>query len=123
MHLCEHHCHIAPVVAWGRVLLLVACIVLFVDDDQPKRRVGEEHCRAHSDNYARLRTLQKPFPYVDTLVVGELGVIYQQRVAKYALEPLGELGGKGYFGHQIEHLLAQTQSFGDEVHIDGSLAA
>ena len=67
--------------------------------------------------------MQQFLPDVHALVVAELGVVNEQFVAKHQFEPVGELGGKRYFGHEIEHLLTQFERIGNEMHVDGRLAA
>ena len=50
-------------------------------------------------------------------------MVNEQLVAEDAPQPSCQLGGQCYLGNEVEHLLLQPQGIGNEVHIDGRLAA
>ena len=54
VHRGEHHGGIASVVARGRVLLLVAGVVLLINDDKSQIAVGQENGRPHANHHAGL---------------------------------------------------------------------
>ena len=123
MHACQHDGRIAPVVARGRVLLLVAAVVLLVDNDQAQLAERQKHGRAHPDHHQWLIGGEQPPPDVNALIVAELGVIDEQLVAEDSPQPARQLGGERNLGHQIEHLVSHGQHVGYQVHINSRLPA
>ena len=118
VHRCYDYCRIAPVVAWRGVLLLVAGVVLFVHYHHAEVAERQVHSRANAYHHHRFGACEQAFPDVDALIVAEFAVIDEQTVAEHLLQPLGELGGKGYFGHQIQRLTALVERLLNEMNID-----
>ena len=46
--LCQHDGRIARMIAWGRLLLLIALLMLFVHDDEAELLEGEEDAGAYT---------------------------------------------------------------------------
>ena len=58
MHVGEQDGCVATIVARCGVLLLVAGVVLLVNNHEPQAGVGQEHARAHTNYHARVATGQ-----------------------------------------------------------------
>ena len=58
MHLSQHQSRIAAIVTRCGILLLVAAVVLLVNDDETQVGVGEENRRAHTDDDAWFTAVQ-----------------------------------------------------------------
>ena len=101
MHRGYDDSRIASVVAWGGVLLLVAGVVLFVHYHHTQVAEGQVYSRSYAYHHHRFGVCEQAFPNVDALIVAEFAVIDEQTVAKHLLQTLRELGGEGYFRHQI----------------------
>ena len=101
MHVRQHDGSVAAVVSWCRVLLLVAGVVLLVDNDEAQVAVRQEHTRAHANYHARLARGEQLLPDIYPLVVAELAVIDEQSLAKDPPQALRQLSGKGNLGHEV----------------------
>ncbi|CDF21703.1 uncharacterized protein BN736_01468 [Prevotella sp. CAG:617] len=118
-----HGGHVAGVVARGGVLLLVGGFVLLVHDNQAEPPEGQEERRAHAQNQAVGLVGELLLPDFHALGVGKLGVVHAHLLAKHARHALHDLRGQGYFGQQVEHLLAAAQAALDELGVDFGLSA
>ena len=105
---------VAGVVARRGVGLLIGRVVFLVDDDEAEAREGEEEGRAGADDYEGFGGLEDAAPEVDAFVVGEAGVIDEEPGTEDTTQAVGELGGEGDFGDQVEHMVAFGEGRGDE---------
>ena len=104
-------------------MLLVAGLMLLVDDDQAQTLEGQEDGRASSqdDFIGILRQLFLPYFHAFSITV--LGMIDTQLVAEDALQPLHHLHRQGYLRQQVEHLLFTLQCQLDQMDVYLRLAA
>lgn len=123
VHRSQYDGCVAGVVAWCRLLLLVAAFVLFVDNDKPQVAEGQEYRGAHAENDLQAAIVQQVVPYLHPFVVGKFGMVDGQLVAEDPLQPGGELGSECNFGHEVENLSSPFQHGIDEVDIDFGLSA
>lgn len=72
VHRCEHQRHIAGIVAWSGLRLLVACLMLLVDNDEPQASERQKQRRTRAKYHARSRLGKHALPYVHPFVVGNL---------------------------------------------------
>ena len=118
--MAAHHRHVAGLVG-DALLLLVALVVLLIDDDQPKIGEGQEQRRARADHELRL-------------VLGDRAPDAAAQRRRHAGMPLGgaraetllatgdELRGERDLGHEHEDLPAARERGGDRLEIDFRLA-
>ena len=116
-----HQGEIAGVVA-DAVLLLVAGVVLLVDDDQARVRQWREHRRTRADDDARFATPGRG-PGLGALVVVESRVHRMHRHAEARAETREQLRGQADFRHQHQRLLAAGEAVGNRIEVDLGLAA
>lgn len=109
-------------VTGGRFLLFVTLFMFLIDNDQPEILEREEDAGAHTEDELVGSFGGLPFIDIKSLGVGKLGMIDSHAVAKEMVETLGDLGGEGYFGQEVEHLLAFSQVVVDEVDVNLSLS-
>ena len=109
-------------VTGGRFLLFVTLFMFLIDNDQPEILEREEDAGAHTEDELVGSFGGLPFIDIKSLDVGKLGMIDSHAVAKEMVETLGDLGGEGYFGQEVEHLLAFSQVVVDEVNVNLSLS-
>ena len=109
-------------VTGGRFLLFVTLFMFLIDNDQPEILEREEDAGAHTEDELVGSFGGLPFIDIKSLDVGKLGMIDSHAVAKETVETLGDLGGEGYFGQEVEHLLAFSQVVVDEVNVNLSLS-
>ena len=109
-------------VTGGRFLLFVTLFMFLIDNDQPEILEREEDAGAHTEDELVGSFGGLPFIDIKSLGVGKLGMIDSHAVAKEMVETLSDLGGEGYFGQEVEHLLAFSQVVVDEVDVNLSLS-
>ncbi len=100
-HLCARHAPqddggVTGVVARGRVLLLVACLMLLVDHYQPQVAERQEKRRAHAEDEGKGPLRELPPPQFGALRVRKLGMVHPHTVAEDTAETGGYLRGEGY---------------------------
>ena len=110
-------------VAWSRVLLLEAGLVLLIYNNQSKAAEGEEDATAHPHDDVVGMVGEHLLIHLHALCVGVAGMIDTQPVAEDPLQALGQLGGENYLGEHVEHLPPLLQLLLYEVDIDFGLAA
>ena len=115
--------HGAGMVAGRGVLLLVAVLVLLVDNHQSEPLEGQEHCRACAENHVVGLVGELFPPNLYALGVAVFAVVDAQAVAEDTFQPRHHLHGECDFGQQVKHLLAFADGFLYEVNVDFGLAA
>ena len=117
-HVGEHQGGIAGMVAWGWLLLLVALLVFFIDDDESEVLEGEQDAGTNAKNKPIRLGGGLPLIDIQPLCIGEFGVIDPHAVAEDVVETFRNLGSEGNFGKEVKHLLPFTQIVVDEVDVD-----
>ena len=123
MQLCQHYSSITCIVARSRVLLLVAGLVLLVNNHQSQSLHRQEYGRAHTDHQAEGLGAHLFLPELYPLGIRKLRVINAHFIAENALQPLGYLSGEGNLRQQIEHLPAFVNHFADQAYVYLGLSA
>ncbi len=119
---CQPDGDIAGRIARGGFRLLVARIVLLVDDHQPEPLQRQKDRRADPDDEGAPRGAIEPQVGLRTAAVGQARVVGRHAAAEDALHALDELRRQGDFGYQQQHVLPRRQPFGDQVDVDFGLA-
>jgi hypothetical protein len=119
--LAAHQREVARVVA-DAVELLVAAVVLLVDDDQAGVRQRREHRRARADDHPRLAT-PGGGPDPCALAVGEARMQRMHGHAEAGAEARQHLRRQADLRHQHQRLAATRQAVGDRLEVDLGLAA
>ena len=115
-----HHRHVAGVIMHA-VALLIGLVVLFIDDDQTKIRIGQKQRRARADHDMR-------FAGRDRRPVARAGARRQFRMpldrfhAEALREAVEELPGQRDLRHQDQHLLATPHRLRHRLEIHFGLA-
>ena len=104
------------------VLLLVAGVVLLVDDDQPRPWQRREDGRAGADDDLG-GAVPRGGPGAQPLALGEPGVQHRHRHREPAAEAVQQLRRQADLRHQHQALLAGIQAFPDAAQVDLGLAA
>ena len=115
-----HYGHVASVVAWC-LLLLVALVVLFVDEDEAKIRHRRKDCRSRADNDGSLAAMDAP-PLLGALLGCQRGVQEGDTSAKCGIEQSGHLRGQADLGNQENGSLPAVESTLHGGEIDGGLS-
>ena len=115
--------HIARIVARSRILLLVRCLVLFVDDDQSEILKGQKHRRAHAEQQRIGVFAQLPLPNLHALVVRKLRMVDPELFAEHAAETIGNLRCQRDFGQQKQDLFSLGDDAPNEFDVDFRLPA
>ena len=118
--MAAHHRHVARLIG-DALLLLVALVVLLIDDDQAEIGEGQEQSRAGADHELRL-VLGHGAPDAAALRCRNAGMPLGRAGAETLLAAGNELIGERDLGHQHQHLLAACQRGGDGLEIDFGLA-
>ena len=122
-HLAEmpsHHRHVARLIG-DALLLLVARVVLFIDDDQAEIGEGEEEGRAGADHELRL-VLGHGAPDAAAQGGRDARMPLGRARAETLLAAVDELTGECDLGHEHEHLPAARERRRDRLEIDFGLA-
>ena len=103
-------------------MLLVAAVVLFVDDDEAQPFEWREHGTASADDhtdaaFAGIAPSGQPF------AVRQRRVQHGQSAAEAGPEPVDQLGRQANFGHQHQPLLAAGQHVFQQAQVHLGLAA
>ena len=106
-----------------RVLLLVAGLVLLVDDDESEVLEGQEDGTAGTEDDVVGIAGELLLPYLHTLGIAVLRVIDAKPVAEDAAQTVHHLDGQRYLGQQVEHLTVLLQLALYEVDVYLGLAA
>ena len=110
-------------VTWSGILLLVAGLVLLVDNHQAETLEGQEHCTARTkDDIIGMRR-ELLLPDLHALGIAVFGVVDAQTVAEDTLQAIHHLYGEGYLRQEVEHLLLLLQRLLDKVDIYFGLTA
>ena len=110
-------------IAGCRVLLLVAGLVLLVDDDEAEVLEGQEDGGTGAKDDVVGMGGELLLPDLHTLGIAVLGVVDAQAVAEDAAQAVHHLNGQGDLGQQVEHLTVLLQFALYEVDVDFRLAA
>ncbi len=103
------------------VALLVGLVVLFIDDDQAKIRIGQEQRRARAHHHRRLARRYRG-PIALPRARRQLGMPFQRAHAKTLREAVEKLSGQRDLRHQDQRLFAAADDFGDRLEIDFGFA-
>ena len=109
-------------VAGHGVLLLIAGLVLLVDNHQTQLLERQEDSTTGPEDNIIGMARKLFLPDLDAFGIGILGMIDAQAVAKHALQPFHHLDGEGNLRQEIEHLLFLFERLTDEMDIDLGLA-
>ena len=115
-----HHGHVAGAVARAFVLL-VAAVVLFVDNHQAEGAHGGEDGRARADDHLRFAAADA-VPLVVALAIAQGAVEDGDDLAEAGGEAVDRLGGEGDLRHQDDGRAALGEGGGDGLHVDLGLA-
>ncbi len=115
-----HDGHVAPVVA-RRVLLLIAAIVLFIDDDEAEILHRSEDARPGSDHHAGLAVADAA-PLLGALGIVKGGMKDRDPVAEAMEELAGHSRSQRDLGHQQQRVAAGRERRFDGAEIDLRLA-
>ncbi len=118
--MAAHHRHVARLIGHA-LLLLVALVVLLIDDDQAEIGEGKEQRRAGADHELRL-VLGDGAPDAAAQRRRHAGVPFGGAGAETLLAAGDELAGERDLGHQHEHLTPPRQRGCDRLEIDFGLA-
>ena len=118
----HHHGAVAGVVARRRLGLLVAGVVLLVDDNELQPFQRQEDRRADPDDELAPLGAVQPQVGLRAAAVGEFRMVGCDTAAEDALHARDELGREGDLGNQQQHVAAARQHFGDQVDVDFGLA-
>ena len=119
---CHDDGHVAGVVARLRVGLLVACVVLLVDDDQLQVPQRQKERRAGADDQFPAVGARQAQVAFGAARERELRVVGRHAAAEDAFEPRDELRRDGDFGHEQQHVAAAGERLGDQVDVELGLA-
>ena len=120
---CHHDGHAAGMIAGHGVLLLVAGLVLLVDDDEAQALEGQEHGRAGTEDDVVGVGRQLFLPDLHALGIAVFGVVDAQTVAEDAAQTVHHLHGQRNLGQEVEHLAVLVQLALYEVDVYLGLAA
>ena len=115
-----HHSHVARLIG-DALLLLVALVVLLIDNDEAEIGEGQEQGRARADHELRLVLGNRP-PDAAAKRRRHAGMPFGWTRAEPLLATGDELTGQRDLGHQHKHLLAAGERRGDRLEIDFGLA-
>ena len=104
------------------VLLLIAGLMLLVDDNQSQMLERQEHSRTGPKDDIVWIFRQLLLPYLHTLCIRIAGVIDAQPVTEHALQTLHHLYRQGYLWHQEQYLFLSVQRPLYQVDIDFGFA-
>ena len=119
----QHDGCIAGVVSRRRIKLLVACLVLFVHNDQSQFTKWYEKCRTCPYYYFTALVVQQGVPDFHPLGIREAGMIHGEFIAENTFQAGGELCGQCNFRYQVKHLLLFGQGFFYQVDVEFGLTA
>ena len=115
-----HHRHVARLIG-DALLLLVAGVVLLIDDDEAEIGEGKEQRRAGADHELRLIFGNRP-PHPSAHRRGKPRMPLRRLGAKPLLAAGDEMTGERDFRHQHQRLFAFGERRGDRLEIDLGLA-
>ena len=109
-------------VAWRRVLLFVAGLMLLVDDHQSQSLKRQKHRAACTEDDAVRLVGELLLPNLHALGIAVFAMVYAEPAAEDSLQSLGHLHGEGYLGQEIEHLFAFGDGLLNKMDVDFGLA-
>ena len=118
-----HNSYAPCMIPWCWLLLLVARLVLLVDDDEAEILEGQEDGRAGSQDDIVGMGRELLLPDLDALGIAVFGMIDAQAVAEDAMQSLHDLHRQRDLGQEIEHLSVLLYLALDEVNVDLGLSA
>src|ERR1035437_1167764 len=104
VHRCQYNGGIAGMITWCRIVLLIARLVFFVNNDQSQLAEWQENRRPNANNHVVGLVIQYIVPNLHPFRIREFGMIYTQFTSKNTFQSGGKLSGEGNFGHKVEHL-------------------
>ena len=116
---------VAALVAWGRVVLLEAAVVLLVHNHQAQVVKGEEKGATGPQEHLKAAVLvgvHGAVPHLGTLGGAEARMVDPHAVAKILAQAVDGLCREGYLGQEEECLSALPDGFVDELDIHLRLA-
>ena len=115
-----HHGHVARVVA-RRLFLLVALVVLLVDENQSQIRRGRKDRRARADDNGRVAAADAP-PLLAALLGRERGVQQRDFLPEGLIEQAGHLRREADLGNEQDRREAAVESLLHGGEIDGGFS-
>ena len=121
--LCQYDGSAAGMVTGHGILLLVGCLMFFVNNDESEALERQEDRTTGAKDHIVGILGKLLLPNLDTFGISIFRMVDAQTVTKDTLETIHHLNSKRNLGQKIEHLLFLVEGLLDEVDIDFRLTA